>query len=51
MPILMDYRACCEKKPDNAIKLVKDAVAMLTEITSDNAFLAANLQIKLLHRD
>ena len=45
--LLMDYRACCEKKPDNAIKLVKDAVAMLTEITSDNALLAANLHANL----
>ncbi len=45
--LLMDYRACCEKKPDKAIKLAKDAVAMLTEITSDNALLAANLHTNL----
>lgn len=45
--LLMDYRACCEKKPDKAIKLEKDAVAMLTEITSDNALLAANLHVNL----
>ena len=45
--LLMDYRACCEKKPDKAIKLEKDAVAMLTEITSDNALLAANLHANL----
>ena len=45
--LLMDYRACCEKKPDKAIKLAKDAVAMLTEITSDNALLAANLHANL----
>lgn len=43
----MNYRACCEKKPDKAIKLEKDAVAMLTEITSDNALLAANLHANL----
>lgn len=45
--LLMDYRACFEKKPDKAIKLEKDAVAMLTEITSDNALLAANLHANL----
>lgn len=45
--LLMDYRAWCEKKPDKAIKLEKDAVAMLTEITSDNALLAANLHANL----
>ena len=45
--LLMDYRACCEKKLDKAIKLEKDAVAMLAEITSDNAFLAANLHANL----
>ena len=45
--LLMEYRAFCEKKPDKAIKLAKDAVAMLTEITSDNALLAANLHANL----
>lgn len=45
--LLMDYRACCEKKPDKAIKLAKDAVAMLTDVTSDNALLAANLHANL----
>ena len=45
--LLMDYRACCEKKPDKAIKLEKDAIAMLAEITSDNALLAANLHANL----
>ncbi len=45
--LLMDYRACCEKKLDKAIKLEKDAVSMLTEITSDNALLAANLHANL----
>ena len=45
--LLMDYRACCEKKPDKAIKLEKDAIAMLTEINSDNALLAANLHANL----
>ena len=44
--LLMDYRACCEKKPDKAIKLEKDAIAMLAEITSDNALLA-NLHANL----
>lgn len=45
--LLMEYRAFCEKKPDKAIKLAKDAAAMLTEITSDNALLAANLHANL----
>lgn len=45
--LLMDYCACCEKKPDKAIKLEKDAIAMLTEINSDNALLAANLHANL----
>lgn len=45
--LLMDYRACCEKKPDKAIKLEKDAIAMLTEVNSDNALLAANLHANL----
>lgn len=45
--LLMDYRACCEKKTDKAIKLEKDAIAMLAEITSDNALLAANLHANL----
>ena len=45
--LLMDYRACCEKKLDKAIKLEKDALAMLAEITSDNALLAANLHANL----
>ena len=45
--LLMDYRACCEKKPDKAIKLEKDAIAMLAEITLDNALLAANLHANL----
>lgn len=41
--LLLDYRAICEKKPEKAIKLAKEAVAMLTEITQDNALLASNL--------
>ncbi len=36
-----------EEKPDKAIKLAKDAVAMLTDVTSDNALLAANLHANL----
>lgn len=45
--LLMEYRALSEKKPEKAIKLAKDAVAMLIEITSDNALLAANLHANL----
>ena len=47
LAVVMKYRCFCEKKPDKAIKLAKDAVAMLTEITSDNALLAANLRANL----
>jgi len=45
--LLMGYRASSEKKTNKAIKLTKDAVAMLDEITSDNALLAANLHANL----
>lgn len=45
--LLLDYRASCENKPEKAIKLEKEAVEMLTEITDDNAHLAANLYANL----
>lgn len=44
--LLMDYRTCCEKKPDKAIKLAKDAVVMHTKITSDNALSKFGVWIK-----
>lgn len=45
--LLLSYRAYCEKKPEKAIKLQKDAVAMITEITLDNALLVSNLYSNL----
>ncbi len=45
--LLMEYRAFCEKKPEKAIKLLKDAVAMITEITPVNALLVSNLYSNL----
>lgn len=45
--LLTSYRAYCEKKPDKAIKLQKEAIAMLPEITSDNALLMSNLYSNL----
>ena len=45
--LLLDYRASCENKPEKAIKLEKEAIEMLTEITDDNAHLAANLYANL----
>ena len=41
--LLFDYRAACEKNLEKAIKLQKESVSMLTEITQDNARLSANL--------
>ena len=45
--LLLSYRAYGEKKPEKAIKLQKDAVAMITEITPDNALLVSNLYSNL----
>ncbi len=45
--LLLDYHAACEKKPEKAIKLEKEAIAMLAEITPDTALLAANLYSNL----
>ena len=45
--LLLSYRAYGEKKPQKAIKLQKGAVAMITEITPDNALLVSNLYSNL----
>ena len=45
--LLTSYRAYGEKKPDKAIKLQKEAIAMLPEITADNALLVSNLYSNL----
>lgn len=45
--LFLDYRATCEKNLNKAIKLEKEAVAMLAEITSDHALLASNLYANL----
>ena len=45
--LLTSYRAYAEKKPDKAIKLQKEAIAMLPEITADNALLVSNLYSNL----
>lgn len=45
--LFLDYRAACEKNLNKAIKLEKEAVALLAEITSDHALLASNLYANL----
>ncbi len=45
--LLTSYRAYGEKKPDKAIKLQKEAIAMLPEIAADNALLVSNLYSNL----
>ena len=45
--LLTSYRAYAEKKPDKAIKLQKEAIAMLPEITAGNALLVSNLYSNL----
>lgn len=45
--LLLDYRAFCESKLEKAIKLEKEAIEMLTEITDENALLTANLYANL----
>ena len=45
--LLLNYHVYCEKKPEKAIKLQKEAVAMISEITPDNALLASNLYSNL----
>ena len=35
--LLLSYQAAYEKKPDKAIKMQKDAIAMIPKMTSENA--------------
>lgn len=45
--LLLSYQAAYEKKADKAIKMQKDAIAMIAEVTPDNALLVANLYANL----
>uniref|UniRef100_UPI004055F5B4 Archaeal ATPase n=1 Tax=Agathobacter sp. TaxID=2021311 RepID=UPI004055F5B4 len=45
--LLLSYQAAYEKKPDKAIKMQKDAIAMISEVTPDNALLISNLYANL----
>lgn len=45
--LLLDFQATLETNPEKAIKLEKDALAQIKNITSDNARLASNLHANL----
>lgn len=45
--LLLDFRAAYEKKPEREIKLEKEAVELIFEVTAENALLAANLHANL----
>ena len=45
--LLLSYQVYCEKKPDKAIKMQKEAIAMIPEVTADNALLFSNLYANL----
>ena len=45
--LLLDFQATLEIKPEKAMKLEKDALALITEITEDNAHLVSNLHSNL----
>ena len=45
--LLLDFQATLEVKPGKAIKLEKDALSLIKEITSENAHLASNLHSNL----
>ena len=45
--ILLDFQATLETKPEKAIKLEKDALAQIENITADNARLVSNLHANL----
>lgn len=45
--LLLDFCAAYEKKPERAIKLEKEAVELIFEVTAENALLAANLHANL----
>ena len=43
----LDYRAACEEKTEKAIKLEKEAIALIPEISEENAHLVSNLYSNL----
>ncbi len=45
--LLLSYQAAYEKKADKAIKMQKDAIAMIQAVTVDNALLVSNLYANL----
>ena len=45
--LLLDFQATLESKPEKAMKLEKDALALIKEITEENAHLASNLHSNL----
>ncbi len=45
--VLLDYRAACEEKTEKAIKLEKEAIALIPEISEENAHLISNLYSNL----
>ena len=45
--LLLDYQAACETKTEKAIKMEKEAISLITEITQDNALLVSNLYSNL----
>lgn len=45
--LLLDYQACMETKLEKAIKLEKEALSQIKEITEDNAHLVSNLHANL----
>ncbi len=45
--LLLSYQAAYEKKTDKAIRMQKDAIAMIPEVTADNALLVSNLYANL----
>ena len=45
--LLLDFQATLEIKPEKAIKLEKDALAQIENITADNARLVSNLHANL----
>ena len=45
--LLLDFQATLETQPEKAMKLEKDALALIKEITEENAHLASNLHSNL----
>ena len=45
--LLLSYQAAYEKKADKEIKMQKDAIAMIPEVTADNALLVCSLYANL----